>query len=83
MFPEIKEIPCESKKDCFALINWIIAYIRDHSFLLVSDMYAHLELDPIPKEAYHYCWMSANDFALHKAESSYFVATKNPIEIIE
>lgn len=83
MFPEIKEIPCESKKECFELINWLIQYLKDHAFVIVSDLYAHLELEPIPEEAYHYCWISASDFAFHKDEDRFYVATKEPIEIVD
>lgn len=83
MFPEIREIPCESKLECFALINWTIQWFKDHAFMLVSDMYEHLELEPIPEEAYHYCWLTPSDFMLHKAESQYYLVTKDPIEIVD
>lgn len=83
MFPEIREIPCESKLACFALINWTIQWLKDHSFILVSDMYEHLELTPIPEEAYHYCWLTVNDFMLHFDNGNYFLVTKDPIEIQE
>lgn len=83
MFPEIKNIPCESKKDAFALINWISDYIKQHLFLTVDTLYEHLELEPIPEEAYHYCWMSLGEFMLRKDYDQYYIVSREPIEIVD
>lgn len=82
MFPELREIPCESKKEYFELTNWIMEYFKVHMFMRVKAMYEHLELEPIPENANDYCWFSVNDFFLHKVEGRYFIATRDPIEII-
>ncbi len=82
-FLDIRTIPCDSKEDAFALLEWIRDYISTNQFLLVSDLYEKLDISPIPAEAYHYCWTSASNFGFGKDWDFYYVGTQPPYELIE
>ena len=83
LFPEIKIVPCESKKDAFALINQISAFFEKNLYMKVSNYYALLELEPIPEEAYHYCWLSVSDFNFCRKDNLYYIQANEPVQIVD